>query len=498
MNMLTKNNFWVRWKNNVIHSGVGWMICVSTLVLFVCSSLRHFLFQSTALDLAVFDQWIYLTSQGLPPISSFFGFHMIGDHAAFILYLIALPYRIYPDVHWLFFIQAFALGLGCLPIYTLGLQIGLSVTYARTVAISYLLYPALFNINFFTDFRPEAIAVPAILWAMWAGIAGKNRQLIIAITLVLICKDTLSLTVIAFGIWLWLSQDRRIYGIGCILAGVVWYFLTIGYLVPLLRGGEAGGVIFYNSLGDSPSQIISNIITNPGLILGKFFSPDTILYYLLLSLPVIIGLHWRQLITFLPALPMLLLNVISDYWAQRDLIHHYSLPIFPFIIVWLLRSLKQYQKENKRRWLKPHTLITWAVLMFLILGKYEFFITRYLSNLPNLDSLHTAVSLVPSQASVITTSRIAPHVSQRPNIQLTNTNLNSAKISDQQFDYVLLDLNRNKKHNLEFNPDLLNELKNDQVFNLLYHKSSVYLFVKSQVKKTDYQRKKEGLRTGIN
>ncbi len=480
--MLTKDIFWGQWQKGIIQPrAVAWMIGVSTVILFAASSLRHFLFHSTALDLAVFDQWVYLTSQGLPPISSFFGFHMIGDHAAFILYLVALPYKIYPDVHWLFAIQAIALALGCLPIYILSLQTGLSVAYARAIAISYLLYPALFNINFFTDFRPEAIAIPAILWATWAGITGKTRQLIIAITLVLICKDTLSLTVIAFGLWLWLCHQRRIYGIGCIIAGAVWYLFTIGYLVPLLRGGQAGGVVFYNSLGDSPKQIIWNIITNPGLILEKFFVPDTLFYYLLLILPVIIGLHWRQSMMILPALPMLILNIISDYWAQRDLIHHYSLLIFPFIIVWLLLSIKQYQKERKRRWLKPRILITWAMIVFLLLGKYDFFITRYLSNIPNLEFLHTAVSLVPNQASVITTSNIAPHLSHRQNIKLINVNSNAVQINEQEFNYVLLDLNMSKKKNPEFNPNLVNEIKTNQGFNLVYQNGDVYLFAKKLI-----------------
>ncbi|MEH2064597.1 MAG: DUF2079 domain-containing protein [Nostoc sp.] len=84
------------------------MLGVSALILFICRSLRHQLFQSNALDLAVFDQWVYLASQGLPTISSFFGFQMIGDYAAFILYLIVPLYKIYPDVHWLFAVQAIA------------------------------------------------------------------------------------------------------------------------------------------------------------------------------------------------------------------------------------------------------------------------------------------------------------------------------------------------------------------------------------------------------
>lgn len=221
-------------------SPLVWIICVSALILFASSSIRHLLFQSTALDLAVFDQWVYLASQNLPPISSFFGFHLVGDHAAFILYAIALLYKIHPDVHWLFAVQAIALALGALPVYFLSLQPGLSIAYSRAISIAYLLYPALFNINFFTDFRPESIAVTSLLWAIWAGIAGKTSQFILAVALTLICKDTLSLTVIALGLWFWFIQGHRYYGIGCIVAGIIWYLITIGYIVPMLRGGQVG------------------------------------------------------------------------------------------------------------------------------------------------------------------------------------------------------------------------------------------------------------------
>ncbi|MBW4666236.1 MAG: DUF2079 domain-containing protein [Cyanomargarita calcarea GSE-NOS-MK-12-04C] len=458
---------------------ICWMVGISALILFICSSLRHGLFQSTALDLAVFDQWVYLASQGLPPISSLLGFHMIGDHAAFILYLIVPLYKIYPDVHWLFAVQAIALAIGCVPVYALSLQAGLSIIYARAIPISYLLYPSLFNINFFTDFRPEAIAVPALLWAIWAGISNRTWQLIIAIVLVLICKDILSLTVITFGVWLWFIQHRRMYGIGCIVTGVVWYLMTVGYLVPALRSGQAGGVVFYSSLGDSPKQIIWNIIINPSLILGKIFASETLFYYLLLLLPIIFGLHWRQVMTIIPALPMLLLNIISDYSAQRDLIHHYSLTIFPFLILWLLRSIWQYQQDKKRRWLKPHFLIVWATIAFLVLAKYDFFITRYLSSLSNLNSLHTAVSLVETQGSVLTTSRIAPHLSQRQIINLISIDSKSDDISSETIEYVLLDVRtKNPVNKLDFNPELPNQLKNNQAFKLIYQQDDVYLFKK--------------------
>ena len=457
-------------------SYLTWVVSLSSLILFGFSSLRHGLFQSTALNLAFFDQLVYLVSQGLPPISSILGFHLLGDHAAFILYPIALLYKIHPDVHLLFAVQAVALAAGAIPIHALSLHRGLSVAYARAIAFSYLLYPALFNINFYTDFRPEAIAVPALLWAVWAAAVNRVGQFIIAITLVLSCKDILSLTVIALGVWLALNKTHRCYGFGCILGGLIWFVFTICYLVPMLRGGQPGGVGFYSSMGGSFSEIAWNLVANPGVILAKLFLLDRLFYYLLLVLPVIIGLSWRQVTTILPALPMLLLNILSDFPAQRDLIHHYSLPIFPFIFVWLIYSIEQ---QYKKRWLKPQVLIIWAVIMFLALAKYGYFGSRYLSALSNISSVRTAVSLISTKESVLATTHIAPHLSQRQIIKGINKNSDIDLINNNEFEYFIFDLQHLGRG---ISPELMvpkvEQLKKLQDFKLSYQHDNVFLFKK--------------------
>ena len=117
---------------------------ISSLILFACSSLRHFFFQSNAYDLGIFDNGIYLISQGKEPFVYFRGLHILGDHAAYILYIIALFYKLYPDIHWLFAIQAISLSLGALPTYQLSLQAGLKETQAQTLGFVYLLYPLIF------------------------------------------------------------------------------------------------------------------------------------------------------------------------------------------------------------------------------------------------------------------------------------------------------------------------------------------------------------------
>ena len=87
------------------------IVAIATAVFFSFSGLRHALFKSNAYDLGIFDQAIYLISQGLTPISSLMGFHILGDHASWIFYILALPYKVYPTVYWLLLIQALAFAL---------------------------------------------------------------------------------------------------------------------------------------------------------------------------------------------------------------------------------------------------------------------------------------------------------------------------------------------------------------------------------------------------
>ena len=79
-------------------------------------------FHSTAYDLGIFDQAVYLISRGEPPISTLLGFHILGDHAALIWYPISLLYKIYPSVYWLFGIQSIALSVGAYYVYRISLN----------------------------------------------------------------------------------------------------------------------------------------------------------------------------------------------------------------------------------------------------------------------------------------------------------------------------------------------------------------------------------------
>ncbi len=505
------------------------MIVVATLILFTTSSARHALFHSTAYDLAIFDQAIYLISQNQTPFSSLMDINILGDHAAFIFYPLALLYKIYPDVHWLLFVQAISLALGAWPSWSLARQAGLNEQKSIAVAAVYLLYPAVFNVNLF-DFHSEVIALPAILAAIVAARLDKVLWFCAAIILILSCKAVLSLTVLMMGVWLFFFEKNRRCGLIAIFLGAGWFLIATQAIVPYFnQGKQHAGIGRYQYLGNSVFEIAINLILKPHLIAGRLFSVDTLGYLILLFAPVMWWLSPRHLAPLIGALPVLVMNVISDIEAQRDLIHQYSVPIFPFILTAVITTLADRQERGKNFWKNagnylwnhrnsiPHIwnrikfnrisikyvkriwtnriwvhrswrggklvfahlsklLIFWSLLTFLILAKYGYFWTIYLESLDTWQATRQAINLVQTKGNVLTDNSLATHLAHRSTIKLLHQVAKGQSLNE--FEYVLLNLRHPWHDTADAAVSVAAELKKSPLFQISYQQDDVWLFQK--------------------
>lgn len=464
----SKGDFSERFRNYPL----VWAIAASSFLLFVCSGLKHALFQSTAFDLAVFDQAIYLISQGKPAISSLLGFHILGDHAALILYPLALLYKIYPNVHWLFAVQAIALSSGAAFASHLAAEAGLKGPHRFLIAIAYLLYPLVFNINLF-DFHPDVFVPAGLLAAVLAARRDRIGRFVVAIALVLSCKAVLSLTVAAMGVWLFFGERRRLYGAIALFAGIGWFAIATQILIPSF-GGEAahlGRHLWrYAYLGDSFADIFYNLFLRPQRILSKLFSLDSLRYLVLLIFPLLWGLSPRHLAPLISAIPALLLNLLADDPLQRDLIHQYSLPILPFLLLAVISALAVGEGWRISR----RTAILWCAIAFFSLAKPYSFV-RYLSAIDTRAATRNAIAQIQPQASILTDNRLAPHLAHRPVIKLINMPFSDEKLAT--FDCILLDLRRPWPDNVRQARTLAAYFQHHPNFQLRYQRDGIYLFV---------------------
>ena len=446
------------------------VIGFSSVLLFLCSTVRHLLFQSTAFDLGFFDQATYLISRGLPPIVSFWGFHVMGGHADWILYAIAGLYRLYPSVYWLLGIQAIALAMGALPLWYLARQAGLNPALARAVAIAYLLYPLVFNINLF-DFHPEVIAVPLLLASVWAARRNLLGWFALCIVLILGCRDALSLTVVAVGVWLVGWEKRRWAGAIAIVLGLGWFLLATKWVIPSFRPGGVESVWRFAYLGDSLPEILLNLILKPHLVIPALLTLKNLEYLLLLFAPIAWGLSWRHPAALIPIIPTLAMNLLSTMESQKDLLHQYSLPALPFLCLAAIAALAHGHSPIQR----PRFILLYALVGFVALAKFGYFGSRYLSALDTWQATRTVLSQLDGDRPILTTAWIVPHVTHRPLVKVAIQGTQTADLSS--FTHVVLNLRHpGWMSDRALQQTLVDHLQADPQFELKFAQDEVYWF----------------------
>ena len=378
-----------------------------------CSAARHWLLQSNAYDLGLFDQWAWLVSKGLPPISSMEGVHLLGDHAAWWLYLSGALYALQPSLNWLLASQALALSLTAIPIWMLAAQARLPRRICWLACLLWWLQPVVFNSNLF-DFHPEVWGMPVLALALWAERASRPILWITLLLTLLGFRDGLLLIIAGIAVeqawrrrWRWSTAATLLSG--------GWLLMLSRWLYPWLRHGEGpkAAAQMFGHLKGNPVEVLSSL----DWIGGAF-------YLLLLALPC--GVLWKRnsLPVLLIGLPLVVINLLSASSSYRTLIHHYSLPLAVIAVVAAIDGLAAGERQGRSLSRQRRSLIAgWAILCWLALAKPWFFTGPYLERLVMRGDGTEAIRLVPPDARVLTTSYLVPHLSQRQWIEFPRNSL---------------------------------------------------------------------------
>ena len=463
---------------------------LSFLILSFASSLRHWWFHSSSWDLGIFDQAIFLISKGQEPYSSLLGFHILGDHGALVLYPLGFLYKYFSSTYFLFFIQSFALSISIFPLQKLSKNLNLSKSATNASYVAFLLYPVVFNVNIF-DFHPEVLAFPLVLDLFISVKINKLENLwkfFLKIFFILTCKITNSFLVFGFGIWMILKGFLRI-GVSLICFSIFWFISVAFFLIPHFGGVNASVIRQAGKFGLSnfTSLNIFSVIKIVYQLFWQFFSISNLEYIVLLILPVLYIFFNKNRLNFfsniIPFLPILLLNLISDSYPMKNLIHQYSLFIVPFLSVSIQESLSPILIQgifNYPKWFQvraPYLIIFWSVLTFLIFSRFTYYFGPFHTHFPSLEARREAILLVKDSSSVLTTNDLVPHLSRRKNIKFTDSR---EEYNLENFDEILLDIERpGWQSNFLYVDKIYKYLESNSIWEKVYEKNYIVLFKKN-------------------
>jgi uncharacterized membrane protein len=450
-------------------------------------ALRHAWFQTSAWDLAIFDQAVALIAQGLPPDSSLLGYHILGDHGAFVLYPLGWLARLIPSPWLLFALQSLALASSVFPLAALAEQRGLTRRATAASLLMLLLYPVVFNTAIF-DFHPETLAFPLIMQALWwleRRAKGDESRVLVVLLLALTCKAGLALLVFAIGAVL-LVRGRLRIGANLMLLSSVWLAVVTRLVLPFFGGDQAGIQRHAEKFALAqvqPSSSVFDWLELARPLLSQIFSLASLEYLLLLLLPVgyvLLYAHRRRFfLALLPFLPLLILNLAAARPAMKDLVHHYSLFLVPFLAMAVQQTLIPGVAGLGAYpgWLPvkvPNLVIAWSLLFFVLLSRLSFFFTAFPLHLDHLPAMREAVTLVKPDSALLVSNAFAAHLSHRQRLSILSPRALSRL---DEFEEVLID----RRHpGFRVSTDLLNRLlrrlATRPVFRLVYARDDVLLF----------------------
>ena len=282
-----------------------WLACGLYIVVFTTMNWRlYFNLLIPHGDSAMYEEHLWNVLHGKGFRSYLDQGLFLGEHIQFVHLFLIPVYLIWPSHLLMELAESSTLALGAFPVYWMARRHSGSDKTALAAAVAYLLYTPMQFLDIEIDlktFRPEAFGIPLLLLTLDQLDRRNLRGMLIGLAFTLTVKEDYSLIFGPLGLWIlwhaWCTRadlpearDRRAWmtaGLSISVGSVGYLWLATRVIMPWFRSGaEVHYVRYFSKFGESPEQIITTMLSNPGLLFGELVSTATIVYALAMLAPV--------------------------------------------------------------------------------------------------------------------------------------------------------------------------------------------------------------------
>ncbi len=404
---------------------------VFSVILLVFSSLQHFLLGTQASDIGTFEQFSWLIANGkLHVASSYRGITPLQDHFSLLLIPIGIIYKILPTTYTLLALQSIA--LGSLPAIASSKikKFKPNKKIILSLVIGILFSPYIFLVNL-GDFHPEIITAPIMLIAILETGEKRNWLYYGSLLIALSAKKAQALFGVGLSIYCF-AKGKYQKGIITFIISTFWWLVSSNYSA--IAGDYIKIRLGY--LGESKIDIVYTLITRPWHVFTEATPESIALYTLGLCLPFLAILSKRSLPALLSTLPVYITNIISSEGIQRELNHHYSIIIVPFLIAGCIDTIKGWKDISKSIANRVYYLtLFFSLLAFIGYSRIGYFKTRYLPLTKEAIAFQSAKKEIPINSAVLTNKTYAAHLANREMFKIIET---GDYLPVERFDYIIL------------------------------------------------------------
>lgn len=407
-----------------------WALVAAFAITFAVLALRrHEALATNGMDLGNVDQALWNTAHGrlLEFTNMFPVTNRLALHVEPILLLLVPFYWLgLGGPRFLLVVQALVVALGAWPLYWIARDElpGRHPWLYLVFPLAYLLAPAL-QAAVLYDFHAVTLAPTFLLLAFHALEDERPWRYALFAALAVACKEDMALVVAMLGMFALLTGRRWRWAVPTVFLSLTWFCLALFVIQPAFS--PTGGNVQadrYAWLGATPAAVVTTLTGQPGMVWRHLWQAADLTGYLA-------GLGWPTgflavlaPLSWLPASPSLVINLLSDNpfsWRLEEF--HYAAPIVPFLFVSAIRGtrfLGVMAGRMRPRWTRVAVAVA-CVWLLVAAGGYSWARgfapgSQAVRTWPVTDHARRAQSVfdqVPPQARLFAQSNLNPHVSQR-------------------------------------------------------------------------------------
>lgn len=472
---MTNNILKVRklFKNNLHETILIILFAIYNIYITSVSFLRHEHFFSRRFDLGNMDQTVWNTLNGnIFMFTDPYGTEQISRmayHADVILVLLSPLYLIWQDPKMLLLIQTIVVSFGGIFVYLISLKLLKNKTISLALSFAYFINPALQHSNIY-DFHSVVLGTTFLLAAFYFILVKKWWLVIIFLILAGITKENVWAITAIYGLYIAFISKRKALGLIITGVSVALFLYLFWFLIPsFTTSGKHFALKFLNDFGNSPSEIIIGILTNPIDVIKAIFTGDNLSYLNKLFLPLgFLSVFGFPLLIF--ASPDLAINLIGDNPSMKGVWNQYTATITPFIFISAIYGIRFINQLNK---IKLFYISIFVVIMSM-LGAYLYgpmhFAKQptnknYVEAMENKYVIDNYLESFPNETKLAVTNNLGAHLSYRKDIYLV-------QFAYEKADYAIFFMRDPFKVEIE----TLEKVFNDPNFELEYQDDKFYVF----------------------
>lgn len=416
----------------------AWVLAIIFVaVLFGLTTRQYAAFHKRAPDVEAFDQAIWNTLRGRFLFSTIKNVSILSNHFSPYMALLSPLFLIWPDVRFLYLVQAIGLAAAGLFLYKI-VQVK-HPALAPWFLLAFYLNPALHEVGLI-ELRRVTLAVPFLALALYGLYVQKRWLMVGGLFFALLCKENIGLIVSMVGVYLLIFERDWKWGVPLTVTGGTWVVVTMLWVIPAFspQDNPSGYRLlnYFSFWGDSFSSILTSMLRRPLLLIQRMFDREALRALWRVFLPLGIILPFLAPDWLLIGLPSILYMLASSRSDMHRLEDWYMASVLPILFAAIGAGLSRLSSQ-RARWLTvglvSTTIIGYALFSPVPLGgNYD---PTYYKVTEHHHLAAEIVAAVPPDARVAAQDPYISHLAHREHIYLYPW----IAIGKENVDYFLLD-----------------------------------------------------------